>query len=100
MELLFRNTDGNFSQPHRNYAAKKLGRLDRYFSAAHKVELVHREERGQHRLEVTVFAEGRTFRGEQTDSSILAAIDKVADKLDVRLRRMKQKLFKAPRHRA
>lgn len=92
MEVLVRNATGNVDTPDREYAARKLGRLDRYFNSASKVEMVHREEKLAHRIEITIFADGITFRGEESDSSLRAAIDKVSDKLEVRLQRFKSRL--------
>ena len=92
MEVLVRNAAGNVDAPDRDYAARKLGRLDRYFNSASKVEMVHREEKLAHRVEITIFADGITFRGEESDSSLRAAIDKVSHKLEVRLQRFKTRL--------
>lgn len=97
MEVLVRNADGNLKSKDREYAAKKLSKLDRYFNAANRVEIVHREEKLSHRIEITVFADGFTLRGEESDSSVQAAIDKVADKMENRLRRLKSRLIKAHR---
>jgi len=103
MDVLVRNAEGNLSQNDREYAAKKLGKLDRYFHNAQKVEIVHREERlshrPAHRIEVTVYADGLFLRGEELDESLSAAIDKVADRLENRLRRLKSKIVRAHRHR-
>lgn len=94
MEILVRNAEGNVSNHHREYAAKKLGRLDRYFNAAKKVELVHREEgNGSHRIEITIFADGHTIRGHEVDADLHVAIDKVHDKLETRLRKLKGRLI-------
>lgn len=100
MELLIRNADGNVSLRDREYAAKKLGRLDRYFNSANRVEMVHREEgQGSHRIEITVFADGFTVRGEESDASVHAAIDKVSDKMEARLRRLKGRIVHSHRRR-
>lgn len=99
MEMLVRNAEGNLSTADREYAAKKLGKLDRFFHQAHRIEMVHREEKLTHRVEVTVYADGFTLRGEEKDESVRAAIDKLADKLENRLRRVKSKLVKAHRLR-
>jgi len=99
MEVLVRNAEGNVSKRDREYAAKKLGRLDRYFHAAQKVEMVHREEGLLQRIEITVFADGYTVRGEELDSSIPAAIDKVFDKLETRLRKLKGRLISSHRRK-
>lgn len=99
MEILVRNAEGNLTQRDRDYAAKKFGHLDRYFNAASRVELVHRAFKNQHRIEVTVFADGLTFRGDETDQSINAAIDKVANKMENKLRKFKNRLIKSHRQR-
>jgi len=91
MELLLRHAEGNLSDTERSYAERKLGRLERYFSGADRVELVHRLEHGQHVLTATVFAGGLTVRGEQKDSSARAAIDRLSDQLEERLKRAKDK---------
>lgn len=99
MELLVRNAEGNLTKSDHDYAAKKLGKLDRYFHNAQKVEMVHREGKLDHRIEVTVFADGLTLRGEERDGSVQAAIDKVAEKMENRLRRLKSRLIKSHRHK-
>ncbi len=99
MEVLVRNAEGNVSPAHREYAAKKLGKLDRYFHSAQRVEMVHREEKNGHRIEITVFADGFTIRGEEHDLDLNAAIDRVSDKLENRLRKLKGRLIHAHRRR-
>lgn len=98
MELLVRNAEGNLSLHDREYAAKKLSKLERHFQRAQKVEMVHREDKSGHTLEITVFADGLTVRGEEHDLNMQAAIDKLSDKLDVRLRKLKGRI--QDRHRS
>lgn len=99
MEVLVRNAEGNVSTKDREYAAKKLGRLDRYFHSANKVEMVHRSEKLGHRIEITVFADGHIIRGEEHDADLHAAIDKVSDKLETRLRKLKGRLIDSHRRK-
>lgn len=99
MEVLVRNAHGNLSQKQKDYAAKKLGKLDRYFSSVGKVEIVHTEEKLVHRIEVTLFAEPHIIRGEESDESVVAAIDRVVDKLENRLHRLKGRLIRSGRKR-
>ena len=99
MELLVRNAEGNLTEKDREYASKKLGKFDRYFNAAQKVEMVHRENKLDHRIEITVFADGFTLRGEDKDASVRAAIDKVASKMESRLRRLKGRIIKSHRQK-
>lgn len=100
MEVLVRNAEGNLTGSDKDYAASKLGKLDRFFHNAQKVEMVHREEKlGRHRIEITVYADHFTVRGEEVDTSVRAAIDRVAEKLENRLRRLKTRLVKSHRRR-
>lgn len=92
MEILVRNAEGFVSSRDRDYATQKLGRLGRYCPTAQRVELVHRKDRGLHRLQITIFAGGQTVRGEEQDASLTAAIDKVFDKLHAQLTKLKGKL--------
>lgn len=99
MDVLVRNAEGNVSKNDREYAAQKLGKLSRYFHQANRVEMVHRAEKTNHRIEITVFADGFTIRGEEHDESLRAAIDKVSDKLENRLKRLKGRIIRNIRHR-
>lgn len=99
MEMLVRNAEGNLTSHDRDYASKKLSRLDRFFGPASRVEIVHTEEKLTHVIQVTVFADGLTLRGEERDASVRAAIDLVADKLENRLRKAKGRLAKDQRRR-
>jgi putative sigma-54 modulation protein len=98
LEVLVRNAHGNLTETNKEYASKKLGKLDRYFNAANRVELAHtQDKRGEHKIDVTVYADGVMLHGNERDSNLNAAIDKVVDKLESRLRRLKSKIIK--RHR-
>lgn len=100
MEVLVRNAEGNLNSRDREYAAKKLGGLNRFFHSAAKVEMVHREEKyGQHLVEITIFADGFTIRGRESEETVAAAIDKVKDKLEARLLKLKGRILKSHRRR-
>lgn len=99
MEMLVRNAEGNLTSHDRDYASKKLSRLDRFFGPAQRVEIVHTEEKQTHLIQVTVFADGLTLRGEERDESVRAAIDLVADKLENRLKKARGRLAKDHRRR-
>ncbi len=96
MEIIVRNAEGSLSAKDRDYAQQKINKLNKYFHQANRVEMVHRENKvdhhHSHRIEITVFADGYTIRGEENDSSITAAIDKVAHKLETRLTRLKGRI--------
>ena len=99
MELIVRNVSGNLTEEDREYAEKKLGKLGRFFQAAQKVEMVHKALKLAQKVEITVFADGVHLRGEETGETTKAAIDKVADKMETRLRRLKKRIIKSHRQR-
>ncbi|MBX3112962.1 MAG: ribosome-associated translation inhibitor RaiA [Fimbriimonadaceae bacterium] len=91
LEVLVRNANGNLSNHDRDYAIKKLSKLDRYFSDATKAELAYCEDKHGHVIEVTVFADGVPLHGREADSHVNAAIDSVVDKLEAQLRKLKKR---------
>ena len=97
MDVIVRNAAGLVTEREKAYASEKLGRLDRYFHQAHSAEMVVRDEKLKRHVEITIFADGMSIRGEQNDASVLAAIDRLHDKLEARLRKFKGRLV--DRHR-
>ncbi|HWP31723.1 MAG TPA: ribosome-associated translation inhibitor RaiA [Fimbriimonadales bacterium] len=97
MELIIRSAEGTVPERDREYASKRLSKLERFFEKATKAELVHHEQRGRHRVEVTVYADEFTVRGEEQDVSLRACIDKVSEILEARLRNLKERLVDAHR---
>lgn len=96
MDVLIRNAAGHLSVEDREYATKKLGKLDRYFEAVSRVEILHTEDRNQHKqvqkIQVNVSGDGLYLKGVEADTSIRAAIDAVAENLELRLRKNKSKI--------
>lgn len=99
MQVIVRNTHGQLADRDRDYAVKKLEKLSRYFHSANSVEIVYREEKAFHRLDVTVHADGYHLRGAEQDESVRAAVDGVVDKLEARLRRLKTRIIQSHRKR-
>jgi putative sigma-54 modulation protein len=99
MEILVRNAEGRVSARNRDYVAEKIGRLDRYFNSAQKAEVVHREDRGMHKLQITVFANGHFVRSEEKDPNFKAAVDKITDKLHTRLSKLKERIVQSHRRK-
>ncbi len=88
LEVLVRNANGNLSQHDRDYAIKKLSKLDRLFRGATKAEIAHRADKQGHVIDVVVFADGLPLHGRETQIHAHAAIDRVVDKLESQLRKL------------
>lgn len=78
----------------REYVAKKLGRLERYFEATPEsdVQVTLSVTKGQHTVEVTIPLPGVVLRAEEKRDDMYASIDFVVDKLERQIRKHKTKL--------
>jgi putative sigma-54 modulation protein len=99
MQVVVRNASGTLRNDDRDYAVKKLSRLDRFFHSAKSIEIVYHEEKMHHRVDVTIHADGYHLRGAEEQATVRSAIDIVAEKLENRLRRLKTRIVKSHRNR-
>ncbi|WP_139491178.1 ribosome hibernation-promoting factor, HPF/YfiA family [Brevibacillus dissolubilis] len=78
----------------RDYAEKKIGRLDRYFDQDHSldVHVTMRVLRGDSTIEVSMTMGSVIVRAEETHEDMYAAIDLVTEKLERQMRKHKTKL--------
>lgn len=81
----------------RGYATEKLTRVQRFFDRIIKMELELTEERNrhgvEHRAEVIVRTPRETVRAHGEGPDHFAAIDKVSDRLEAQLKRLKSRLL-------
>lgn len=75
---------------------KKLGKLDKFFNNESSADatVTFSEERGRHRVEITIFCKGTIFRAEVFESDPISSVDKAADILERQIRKNKTKLEK------
>lgn len=78
----------------RDYAEKKLSRLEKYFdpSITSEVNVTLSVTKGQHTVEVTIPISGMFLRAEERSDDMYASIDAVIDKLERQIRKHKTKL--------
>ncbi|REK69590.1 ribosome hibernation-promoting factor, HPF/YfiA family [Paenibacillus paeoniae] len=78
----------------RDYAEKKLSRLDKYFDApiASEITVTLSVTKGQHGVEVTIPLVGVMLRAEEKSADMYASIDLVVDKLERQIRKHKTKV--------
>ena len=72
---------------------KKLGKLDKFIHEEMTANVILKEKKGEHRVEVTIPLKQYTIRGEQKDRDLFAAIDKVEDALERQIRKYKTRLM-------
>jgi len=84
----------------KGYVEKKLDRIVRHSDHVIDVHCILTVEKLRHKAEATVALSGATVYADATDPNMYAAIDALADKLDRRVKKHKEKLgdHYSPRH--
>ena len=75
-----------------DYAETKIGRIEKFYNNIQEADLVLSESRGRNVAEVTLKASVKIIRAEAQASDIRAAIDKLSDKLEIQMKKFKEKL--------
>jgi len=78
----------------REYAEKKIGKLDRYFKGESEAFVTFSIERGRHKAEVTVKNSGVFFRVSEVTSDMYASIDSAVAAIERQIRKNKTRLEK------
>lgn len=86
----------------REYAERKLGKLDKQLAEQTQVELELSEQRNpsitdSHVAEVTVFTKGPTLRVREASPDMKASIDQLVDKLERQVKRYREMRRVEPR---
>ncbi len=82
----------------KDYAEKRLQRLERYLPGLHEAVVRECVEHNQHRVEVTLEGNGVLLRGEERSSNMYASVDLVLEKLEQRLKKYKDRHSHHPHH--
>ena len=73
-----------------DYVERKLDRIDKYFENA-KAEVTLRTQKNEQIAEVSVTANGESYRAEAEEKDLYASIDKIIDILEGQIRKAKTK---------
>ena len=87
----------NASEHLRNTIESKLSRLDKYFSRDIETNVTISMEKGRHKIEATINANGAIFRAEDSTQDVYNGIDRIVDKLSGQMSKFKRKI--ANRHK-
>ena len=92
MRIMVRGKNIEVTDALRDYVAKRLGKLEKFFELddAQVTLLVEREN---HVVEVTIPINGMILRGEEETGDMYSSIDLVVDKLEKQLEKYKTKLL-------
>jgi putative sigma-54 modulation protein len=76
----------------RDYVSSKIQRVERHFDHVNNAHVVLVVEKNRHRAEATLHLAGASLFADATNDDMYAAIDLMLDKLDVQVRKHKEKL--------
>jgi putative sigma-54 modulation protein len=91
MQLTLTGHHIDVTPPLREYVQKKLDRVLRHFEQVIDVHCVLTVEKLVHKAEATLGVSGAVIHADARDGDMYAAIDALADKLERRLRKHKEK---------
>ncbi|MGL5049748.1 MAG: ribosome hibernation-promoting factor, HPF/YfiA family [Fusobacteriaceae bacterium] len=79
----------------RQYAEEKIGKVSKFLDTILEIDVTLSAEKlktgNYHRVDALIFANGVTVKGSSTEQDLYAAIDDVADVLEVQLKKIKEK---------
>ena len=75
----------------RGYVETKIEKVARHFDMVSDVNCILTVEKLQHKAEATVHVNGGTIYADAIEEDMYAAIDSLIDKLDRRVRKLKEK---------
>ncbi len=81
----------DITEPLRDYATEKLGRIERHFDHVITTAVVLRVEKKRHLAEASIQTKGATLHAEAEGTDMYTAIDLLADKLDRQVLKHKEK---------
>ncbi len=100
MKFTFTEKKVNLPKSLRNYAEKKVGKLERYFKAEPEANLVFSVEKDRNKVELTIRSGGTILRVAESTSDMFASVDAAVTSMERQLRKHKTRLEKRLRHEA
>jgi len=94
MKVIFSNKKMDISEELRSHAAKKLGKLDRYFKSEGLTHITFSAQRGLHIAEVTVQEGGLLFRASTKTPDMYTSLDKSIIAIEQQIHKHRTRLSK------
>jgi len=92
MNIIVRGKNIDVTDALREYVEKKVGRLEKLLDHIREAQVSLSAVKGRHIVEVTLYINGITMRGEEETNDMYASIDLVTDKLERQIRKYKTKI--------
>lgn len=100
MRLSVRGKNFEVSEALRQYAEKRLKKLERFLGEGVEVQVTMSVSRDRHVVEVTVPLDGYLLRGEEATGDMYGSIDLVLEKLEKQMEKYKTRLAKKVKENA
>ena len=100
MAVTVRGRNVEITPPLKEYVAKRVGKISKYFESLDEITAILTVEKGRHIVEVTVPLNGVLLRGEEATADMYTSIDLVIEKLEKQIEKYKTKLSRKLRHGA
>lgn len=89
-DITFKNIES--SDALKDYAVKRLSKIDKYIDRTAEAHVVLSVEKRRHKADVTLNADGAVINAVEITEDLYAAIDMVMDKLERQIKKHKEKL--------
>jgi putative sigma-54 modulation protein len=76
----------------KNYVTERLNKFKRYLDGPVEAHVVLGLEKFRHLADVTIDSNGRIIKGREENADMYAAIDLVMDKIDMQLKKLREKM--------
>ncbi len=94
MKFEIRGKNIELTDAMKDYATKRLSKLERYFEEVKEAQVALSVEGDKHKVEVTLFLDGFLIRAEELSDNMYASIDLVEEKLEKQIDKYKTKLYR------
>lgn len=100
MQIAFRGRQVPVTDALKQYAEKRLAKLERFIGEIKQVYVTFSIERDRHRVEVTIPLDGLILRGEEETPDMYSSVDLVVEKLERQVERYRTRFIKRAKGRA
>ncbi len=97
MQVIVRGKNIEVTNALREYAERKISKLQRHFEHLQEAQVVLSVEKGRHIIEVTMPLNGMILRGEEKSEDMYASVDLVLDKLEKQIEKYKARVSRKGR---
>ncbi len=97
MKLDIRGKNIEVTDALKDYATKRLSKLEKYFDDVKEAQVALSVDSEGHKVEVTIPINGMILRGEEATDNMYSSIDLVEEKLEKQINKYRTKLYRKTR---